>query len=74
MLVAAGYGDAAAGRWTDGLVDEIIAWGPADLVAARIQALFDAGADEVLVRPIGAGPEPATLTVETMNAIAGMFS
>ena len=70
MVIAAGHPDAGGGQWTDGLVDEIIAWGDEDTVAARVQGLFDAGADEVLVRPIGAGPEPKAVIARTIEAIA----
>lgn len=73
MLVQAGFPDAAGGRWTDQLIDHVIAWGTEDHVAERIRALFAAGADEVLIRPIGAGPEPARTLERTVHAIAAAF-
>jgi F420-dependent oxidoreductase-like protein len=69
MLVAAGYPEASEGRWTDHLVDAIVAWGDEDAVASRIHALFDAGADEVLVRPIGAGSSPNDVVDRTIGSI-----
>ena len=74
MLVAAGYPEASRGKWTDHLVDEIVAWGDEDAVASRILALFDAGADEVLVRPIGAGAAPDKVIDRTIRSIAAMHA
>jgi F420-dependent oxidoreductase-like protein len=50
---------AAAHGWTPELVDAVIAWGDADALAARLQSWFDAGADELIVSPIGCGPDAA---------------
>jgi len=70
MLVAAGYSDASAGVWTDALIDRIIAWGSAARVAERVQEFFAAGADEILLRPVGAGAHPYAVIDRTLEAIA----
>ncbi len=70
MLVAAGYEEAIQGRWTDGLIDRIVAWGSAEGVADRISEMFAAGADEVLIRPVGAGPDPEAVAARTVTEIA----
>lgn len=70
MLVAAGFEDAARGVWTDSLIDAVIAWGPADRVAERVREMFAAGADEVLLRPLGAGPDPEEVGQATITALA----
>jgi probable F420-dependent oxidoreductase len=44
--------DDVAGAGSDRLVDDIVAWGDLDLVASRIQAHFEAGADHVCVQVI----------------------
>jgi alkanesulfonate monooxygenase SsuD/methylene tetrahydromethanopterin reductase-like flavin-dependent oxidoreductase (luciferase family) len=73
MLVAAGLDEAAGAFWTDDLVDRVIAWGSPDRVAGRIEEMFEIGADEVLIRPIGAGPAPDAVVTGTIEAIAGSF-
>ena len=71
MLVAAGYPEASEGQWTDRLIDDVIAWGDEDHVRSRVAELFDAGADEVLIRPFGAGPTRDHVVERTLNALAG---
>lgn len=73
MLVAAGYPDATAGVWTDELIDQIITWGPAKRVTERIHEFFAAGADEILLRPIGAGPRSDVTIEHTLETIAESF-
>jgi len=72
-LVASGFDDAAEGRWSDNLIDQVIAWGTAEEVAVRIQELFDIGADEVLIRPIGAGASPTHVIESTVRSVAAAF-
>jgi F420-dependent oxidoreductase-like protein len=72
MLVAAGFDQAAAGVWTDDLIDRVIAMGSPERVVERIDALFEAGADEVLIRPIGAGEAPDAVVRRTIESIAGL--
>ena len=49
-----GFGDEDLdGAGSDRLVDEIVAWGDVDAVAARVRAHHDAGADHVCVQPLG---------------------
>jgi F420-dependent oxidoreductase-like protein len=74
MLVNAGFEEAARGAWTDDLVDQVVAWGAAENVADRVDGLFDAGADEVLVRPMGAGAAPEEVIELTLQSIAAAFS
>ena len=38
---------------SDRLIDDVIAWGDDDAIAARVQAHLDAGADHVLIQPLG---------------------
>ena len=38
---------------SDRLADEIVAWGDADAVAARVQEHLDGGADHVVLQPLG---------------------
>jgi probable F420-dependent oxidoreductase len=41
---------------SDRLVDTIVAWGDEQVVADRVQAHFDAGADHVCIQALSAGP------------------
>lgn len=73
MLMTAGFEEAANGHWTDSLIDHVFAWGTAESVASRIEELFDIGADEVLIRPIGAGAAAAQVLDRTICSIAAAF-
>ncbi|MBO0692966.1 MAG: hypothetical protein J2P58_08720, partial [Acidimicrobiaceae bacterium] len=49
-----GYSDKdLAEGGSDRLVDDIVAWGDADAVAARVREHLDGGADHVLLQPLG---------------------
>ncbi|WP_414941399.1 TIGR03620 family F420-dependent LLM class oxidoreductase [Amycolatopsis sp. cmx-11-51] len=52
-----GYNDADIDGVSDRLVDELTAWGDEEKIAGRVKKLIDAGADTVLVNPVGDGPE-----------------
>lgn len=54
-----GYADSELeGGGSDRLVDDLIAWGDDDAIAARIREHRDAGADQVLLQVIGAAGLP----------------
>jgi F420-dependent oxidoreductase-like protein len=73
MLARAGLEEAKKGQWTDALIDRVIAWGSEQKVADRIGELFDLGADEVLVRPVGAGDAREEVIQRTINSVAESF-
>lgn len=53
-----GYGEEdMADGGSDRLVDDIVAWGDDDAIAARVQAHLDAGADHVAVQVLGGEPD-----------------
>lgn len=62
-LEAIGYTQAdLAGSGSDRMIDDLVAWGDADTVVARVRAHLDAGADHVAVHPlVGAAAGPAGL-------------
>ena len=65
-----GYGEEELNEGgSDRLVDDVVAWGDAALVAARIQAHFEAGADHVCVQVLG--EIPAELPLAEWSALAG---
>ncbi|MGW6791576.1 TIGR03620 family F420-dependent LLM class oxidoreductase [Streptomyces chartreusis] len=70
-LKALGYPDAdLEGSGSDRLVDDLVAWGDPDAVAARVRAHLDSGADHVAVHPLTADqPGPAALLAQ-LRALA----
>jgi probable F420-dependent oxidoreductase len=58
--------DDLAGAGSDRLVDAIVAWGDVDTVAARIREHLDAGADHVLIQPLGADIDAALGQLEAL--------
>jgi probable F420-dependent oxidoreductase len=64
-----GYGeDDLAGGGSDRVVDDLVAWGDADDVRAKIAAHRQAGADHVALQPLGGEGDP--LGVETLGLLA----
>lgn len=67
-----GYGDDdLAGGGSDRLVDEVVAWGPMDNVARRIQEHLAAGADHVCLQALT--PDPGTLPWREWRAAAALL-
>ena len=68
-LLRLGYSEEdVAGEGSDRLVDDIVAWGDVDMVATRIGAHFDEGADHVCVQVIA--EDPRALPMESWKALA----
>jgi probable F420-dependent oxidoreductase len=67
-LLELGYTEADfATGCSDRLVDDIVAWGDAATIRARIQAHYDAGADHVCILPLSTeGRLPNLTAVETL--------
>jgi F420-dependent oxidoreductase-like protein len=55
--------------WTDDLVDAVIAWGSADQIAQTVEGYFAAGADEVVLSPVGVGSDPEASYQETLEVL-----
>ena len=56
-----GFGDTEIRELSDGLVDATVAWGGADRVVERLREQEAAGADHVVIGPLGGPGELATL-------------
>ncbi len=67
-----GFSDAdLAGSGSDRLVDALVAWGDIDRIRARIQAHWDAGADQVCVQALSADPaHPRAIDERLLQQIA----
>jgi hypothetical protein len=48
---------------SDRLVDELVAWGDADAIAARVTEHLDAGADQVVLAVLSEGHQPGPIEV-----------
>ena len=71
-LLELGYGedDLAPDAPSDRVLDDMVAWGEADAVAARVRAHHEAGADHVCVQALADGPAGA---VEQLRALAPLL-
>jgi probable F420-dependent oxidoreductase len=66
-LLHLGYTDSdVTGGGSDRLVDDIVAWGDEAAIAGRIRAHLDAGADHVVIQPLG---DPST-ALEELESLA----
>ena len=59
--------DDLADGGSDRLVDLLVAWGPPEVVAGRVQELLDAGADHVVLQPLGPTTDAA---VDQLHVLA----
>lgn len=56
-------------RWTDEMLDASVVHGDEDQLAAGVQALFDAGADEVVLSPFGVGDDPVRSQLDCISVL-----
>jgi alkanesulfonate monooxygenase SsuD/methylene tetrahydromethanopterin reductase-like flavin-dependent oxidoreductase (luciferase family) len=69
MFEAAGVPLGGKG-WSDEMLDASVVWGDENVIAQKINALFDAGADEVALSPFGAGPDPSASQGDCMRVLS----
>lgn len=62
--------DVEANGWTSEIVDAVIPWGSGDQVAARVESYFAAGADEVVLSPVGVGSNPESSYESTLEVLS----
>ena len=68
-----GRASTSAGReWNDAMLDASVLYGDEDGLAAKIQAFFDAGADEVVLSPFGVGDDPAASQAECIRVLSDL--
>lgn len=72
MFQDAGYPEAAAGTFTDRLLDSLVIWGNEATVRSRVAEMRQYGADEILVSVVNLPEDPAATdrTVEVLGDIA----
>ena len=58
--------------WNDEMIDASVLYGDEDGLAAKIQAFFDAGADEVVLSPFGVGDDPVASQADCIRVLADL--
>jgi probable F420-dependent oxidoreductase len=66
-----GFTDSDIDRLSDRLVDDLVIWGSADTVTARVREHLDAGADQVALTVLNTGGQPRA--IEAARILAGRF-
>jgi 5,10-methylenetetrahydromethanopterin reductase len=59
-------------RWSDAMIDAAVLYGHEDSLAAKVQALFDAGADEVALSPFGVGEDPSASQADCIRVLSDL--
>jgi F420-dependent oxidoreductase-like protein len=62
LFERAGVPDVAGGPqtgWTDAMIEAVLPWGSETRLADAVEGYFKAGADEVVLSPVGVGSDPA---------------
>ena len=70
MFAAAGFSEASNGTWSDAMIAATALYGNESQVAEKIEGLFEMGATEILVSPIGAGRDRADSVHRTLRLVA----
>jgi len=70
MFAAAGFSEASNGTWSDAMIEATALYGNESQVAEKIEGLFEMGATEILVSPIGAGRDRADSVHRTLRLVA----
>jgi F420-dependent oxidoreductase-like protein len=58
--------------WNDAMLDASVLYGDEDGLATKIQAFFDAGADEVVLSPFGVGPDPVASQADCIRVLSDL--
>lgn len=72
MLIGSGLAEAAAGVWSDAMIDAVVIAGDEATVAARLDALGAAGIEEVAVTPILTGEDTRASMQRTLACLAAL--
>jgi F420-dependent oxidoreductase-like protein len=70
MFTAAGFPEAAAGSWSDAMIEAVVCSGDESRVADRLHGMFALGATEILVSPLVAGSDRAASVERTLRLVA----
>jgi hypothetical protein len=71
MFEAAGTSLGTRG-WSDEMIEASVLYGDEDGLAAKVQALFDSGADEVALSPFGVGDDPVASQAECIRVLSDL--
>ena len=59
-------------KWNDAMLDASVLYGDEDGLATKIQAFFDAGADEVVLSPFGIGDDPVASQADCIRVLGDL--
>jgi alkanesulfonate monooxygenase SsuD/methylene tetrahydromethanopterin reductase-like flavin-dependent oxidoreductase (luciferase family) len=69
MFEAAGFPEVREGRWSDAMLDAVVASGSETAVAERLRGLLALGVGELMVTPVGAGADPGAVVERTLRLL-----
>ena len=72
MFADAGFPEAHAGEWSDGMIDAVAIHGSAGQVATGIRRLLSFGVTEIIASPVITGPNPADSWQRTVSTLAAI--
>ncbi len=70
MFHAAGFPEVSEGKWSDGMIDAVIAYGNEDSVLERFKLLVSIGASEIVASPIPVGKDKKASMDRALKLIA----
>jgi alkanesulfonate monooxygenase SsuD/methylene tetrahydromethanopterin reductase-like flavin-dependent oxidoreductase (luciferase family) len=59
-------------EWNDQMIDAAVLYGDEDGLATKVQAFFDAGADEVVLSPFGVGDDPMSSQADCIRVLSDL--
>jgi F420-dependent oxidoreductase-like protein len=65
-----GAADALKSGWTDEMIRAVIPWGSEQRLADAVEGYFSAGADEVVLSPVGVGADPDESYRRTLEVLS----
>ncbi len=72
MFKEAGFPEATAGQWSDGMIDAIVVHGGAAIVRQRLEEIQSSGVQEIMVHPIATGSDRAASMRRILDLVATM--
>jgi alkanesulfonate monooxygenase SsuD/methylene tetrahydromethanopterin reductase-like flavin-dependent oxidoreductase (luciferase family) len=70
MFGAAGFPEVREGRWSDAMIDAVVAYGSEAEVAERLRGLLALGVGELMVTPVGVGADAGAVVERTLRLLA----
>ncbi len=72
MFKEAGFPEAAAAQWSDGMIDAIVVHGGTAIVRQRLEEIQSSGVQEIMVHPIATGSDRAASLIRILELVAAL--